>query len=621
MRKEVLLGVLCEQTLRPLRLNLLCLSERLRKQMRLPTQYDAARELEKYLGDPLDPSNPFSYKRAVELDEREEYPEEACALLNRWGFHEYYVPVRYGGRLRSYEELCALVRVVARRDMTVGVTHLITHVASSIVWVVGTEPQKQRLAEIIKDQQQVGIGYHEKEHGNDLLACEMKATKNSSGFLLSGQKWVIGNPRRASTLVIYARTEAEGGPRGFSTFLVEKKRLPESSYSYLPKFRTHGVRGHEMSGICFDRCPLPSDALLGAPGSGLEVVLKSSQIARATVNATCLGAVDTALRTTLRFALARRLYGDVVFAIPHAQRLLVDAFLDLMICDCVAIAAARLLHEATAQMSVGSAVAKYFVPTTSEQVIRNLAIVLGARSYLREGHDWGIFEKIVRDCAITGLVHFSSTINLSHLAAQLRQLTEYRAKTRLHNSSESSSRLESVYALEKPLSPFEPENLELFNRGRDDALNGVEIALSRLHALKTNSGVAADVLENLISLACELIKEIEAHDQSLIGCAKKDGRSFDKSPEIFEFAKKHCILHAAAACLQMWLRNREALGEFFARGEWLVLCLERLMANFHPSRRSRASVYAATVAGELVLRYQENKLFSIIPLQLVGEVP
>jgi len=590
-------------------------TEILQNQLRLPSQYRAAAELEAYLGDPRDPENTFSYKKAVELDEREEYPEESWSLLNRWGVNEYYVPVSYGGRLRSYEELFALIRIVARRDMTVGVTHLMTYVASCVVWFVGTEDQKFRLAKILKSNNQVGVGYHEKEHGNDLLACELSATKDSAGFILSGQKWVIGNPRRASTLIIFARTNPAGGPRGFTSFMFEKRELPESAYSYLPKFRTHGVRGHEVSGISFDNCPLSPGALLSTPGSALENFLKSSQVSRVIVTAICLGGVDTALRTTLRFALNRKLYGHTVFAMGPAQRVLVDAFLDLMICDCVAIAAARSLHEAPDQMSVGCAVTKYFVPTTSEQTIRNLATVLGARYYLREGHEWGIFEKILRDCAIVSVGHLSSTINLSHLTSQLLQLSEYRAKISLRDPAESYSRLKSIFSLEQPLSPFEPEKLELFNRGRDDILNGVRPALLQLHALRISAGVDFEVLEQLISLVGELIKEIETYDQSLRGSAAKQVGSFERSPEIFEFAKKHCVLHAAAACVLTWLHNRGYLGEFFSEGKWLVLCLERLMAVFHP-RRLLTNAYVANLAQELVERFQKNELFSIVPLQL-----
>ncbi|HEX8845590.1 MAG TPA: hypothetical protein VF791_13140, partial [Pyrinomonadaceae bacterium] len=51
----------------------------------LPEQYSLAAALEQYLGDPSDERNPFSFAHAVELDEREQYPEQACALLDAWG--------------------------------------------------------------------------------------------------------------------------------------------------------------------------------------------------------------------------------------------------------------------------------------------------------------------------------------------------------------------------------------------------------------------------------------------------------------------------------------------------------------------------------------------------------
>src|SRR5438105_2525927 len=233
-------------------------------------QYSAAEELERYLGDPLNPRNVMSFKRAVELDEREEYPVEAYALLDNWNYQHYYIPPEYGGRLESYEQLFSLIRVVSRRDMTVGLTHATTYAASSVVWTSGKPAQKRRLAGMIKDREQIALGVHEQEHGSDLLACDTRATKTVGGYMLTGEKWAISNPRRCAALVVFARTAPRGGPRGFSLLMVEKKNLPEASCSYLPKLKTHGARGHETSGIRFHDCLIPEDHLLGSDGSGLE---------------------------------------------------------------------------------------------------------------------------------------------------------------------------------------------------------------------------------------------------------------------------------------------------------------------------------------------------------------
>src|SRR5687767_12384983 len=85
--------------------------------MKTLPHYRSAEDLEQTLGDPLDPTQRFSFKYAVELDEHEIFPSEACELLEEWGLHEYYIPAKYGGKLTHFEEVLALMRVVSRRDL------------------------------------------------------------------------------------------------------------------------------------------------------------------------------------------------------------------------------------------------------------------------------------------------------------------------------------------------------------------------------------------------------------------------------------------------------------------------------------------------------------------------
>jgi alkylation response protein AidB-like acyl-CoA dehydrogenase len=398
--------------------------------MYLLKNYDAAEDIEQYLGDPLNPKNVLSFKRAIELDEREEYPEEACNILEQWNFHHYYIPCAYGGKLTSFEEMLALMRVVARRDLTVAIGHGKTYLGSVCVWIGGTASQSYRLAGMIKQQGRVSLGLTERAHGSDLLASEVRAVQVTDGYVLSGEKWLINNATRGQALTVFAQTDAARGARGFSVFLVEKAHLAASSYRHVPKIKTHGIRGADISGIQFHECFVPPTALIGAPGAGLEIVLKSLQITRTMCASLSLGAADTALRSTLDFALRRQLYGDSVFAIPYTRSLLVHAFVDLLMCDCAAIAAARALHVVPAQMSLWSAVIKYFVPTTIEQVIRDLSVVLGARYYVRVAHWEGIFQKLVRDNALVSLFDGSSVVNLHAIALQLRSLA--RRRTQVH---------------------------------------------------------------------------------------------------------------------------------------------------------------------------------------------
>jgi alkylation response protein AidB-like acyl-CoA dehydrogenase len=584
----------------------------------LPAQYQSAQMLEQYLGDPSDAGRPFSFARAVELDEREEYPEEPCRLLDEWSFADYYVPKEYGGKLGSYEELLALVRVIARRDLTVAVAHVKTYLGAVTVWLGGSEEQKRRLAQAIRDREQVALALTERAHGADILADELKAVGSESGSTLSGEKWLVNNATRSTTLTVFARTDDGGGARGFSILLVEKKRLAAESYAHLPRIKTHGLRGADISGIRFKEALLPSGAHVGAPGAGLELMLKGFQVTRSIVPALSLGAADTGLRATLSFALSRKLYGQTVFDLAHARRTLVDAFLALLTCECLSVATTRALHVVPQQMSLHSSVVKYYVPTTIEKTLGHLAVVLGARYYLREGHWCGIFQKLLRDNAIASLFDGSAPVNLHAIALQLSRSSMLNRKTGA--DSAASTNLETIFRLQSPLHALRPDALELTCRGRNDILQGLGATLSRLEGLKAvgdNGG--GPVLGEIIALTSETLAECGRFFERLDELMARKSFSFDKSAESFEFSRRYCDLQAAATCVHMWAYNRDSLPGFFAAGEWLVLNLHRLLTSFNPARALQPAPYVENVARELVNLYRGNRSFSIIPLRLPAQ--
>ena len=585
----------------------------------IPEQYGMAEELELHLGDPRDEFNAFSYAQAVMLDESEEYPERACALLDEWGLPEFYVPTSCGGRLRSYEELISLLRVVARRNLSVIVAHAKSFLGAVNVWACGSQEQRERLAGIVMGGRQAALAYHEKTHGGDMLATEVKAVKVEGGYQLSGEKWLVNNATRGAALTVFARTSEDGGPRGFSLFLVEKRELDPRSFKHMPRIKTLGVRGVDFSGICFNESFVSENALIGAEGTALEQTLRAFQLTRAVIPALALGAADTALRSTLDFARGRTLYGAHVAELPHARRVLVEAFLDILICDCLVIACARAVHQTPEQMRLYSAVVKYFVPHELEETMERLGVVLGARHYLREGHWHGIFQKMLRDSKVLSIFHAGPLLNLTTVGVHLRDLARQRARAASQtdaNSEELESRLASVFDLSRPLAEPDHEALSLYTRGRDDFLNGLESALEVLRRLRARTQ-SEDVLLPLIAAQVErVIAQRRTADEEQRELEARMGRDYSRSPEMFEQAERYCVLEAAACCVHTWVHNREVLGEFFGRGEWLALSLERLLKRLGEQRGVLPEVCEESVWRELERLCDEELLFSIVPFRL-----
>jgi alkylation response protein AidB-like acyl-CoA dehydrogenase len=550
-------------------------------------QYSAAQALDRRLGDPRQPESTLSFAAAVEADEREELPAEARPALDDWGLHRYYVPAALGGCLRSCEEGLALLRTVARRDLTTAVGHARSFLGAAPVWVAGTAAQLRWTADHLLSRGQMALALTERAHGSDLLATDSTAVRQDGGWRLTGEKWLINGARESELLVVFARTDETGGPRGFSLFLVDKRRATRCEL--LPRVRTHGLRGAELSGFRLDGEPLPAEALIGEVGEGLEIVLQALMVTRTLIAGFALGAGETALSATVDFARARVLYGQPVAALPHARGALAGAFADLLVCDALATVAARRLHVAPHQVAVAAAVVKYLVPTTIERVIGELGVVLGARHYLREGHWSGIFQKMLRDCAVTSLFDGSTVVTLQSLAVQLRQLARERA--------EDGGADPASFDLAATLPEVDWTRLELTSRGRDDVLSGVSAL----------DGDRAPLARELKEQWAALRAQVESASGRL-------GAEFARSVEAFELARRYCLLHAAAAALQLWLGSRHLLDGFFAEGRWLTLGLTRLLRAGTLPRDPGAQEAVESLAAELARRQDGDVSLGLVPL-------
>ena len=200
------------------------------------------------------------------------------------------------------------------------------------------------MAAVLLGGRQASLALTEKDHGSDILASEVVAVKKGQQYELSGQKWLINNAKRCTLSVVFARTQLEGPRETFSLFLFDKDRVAKLSYSYTPKVRTHGVRGLDLGGLCFRKCRLEQDEVIGSLGRGLEILFKTFQVSRPAISGLSLGAADTALWIAFDFSLSRRLYRKDIVQIPYVQNILLDAFSDILICECVAISGMRFVQ-------------------------------------------------------------------------------------------------------------------------------------------------------------------------------------------------------------------------------------------------------------------------------------
>lgn len=581
------------------------------------TAHQAAYELEQFLGDPRERGSRMSFHTQMSFDEREAPALPAIAALKEWGFPAHLVPPDAGGRLRSAEELLYICRSLARRDLSLTVSYGTTMLTALPVWNWGDDGQRARMGELIKAGGFGGFGLTERAHGSDLLASDLVAEPgpDGDGFLVTGSKWPINNATRGSVATLFARTGS--GPRGYSLLLLDKERSATDRWHNEPRVPTMGLRGCDFSGLTFDRTPFAADTVIGGRGRGLEKILKTLQITRSLIAPLSLGAADTAVRVALEHACHRRLYGSTAFAIPVIRQQLMSAYLDLLIAECVALPTARAFSLAPARLSVWSAVTKYVVPVLADEIIHNAGAVLGSRHFLREDVADGIFQKVKRDHSIVSVFDGTTHVNLQVVASQLPSLAWSQAPHAARSSdmvpmAELFSRSEQV-----SWNPRQP-GLRLTNDGRDEITQSWERAAATVTRLCSDAAgglthAAAQDLADAVGAVDKLWQRQQADIQQTL--SEED--NLHSSARGFELARRHCLLHAAACCVHTWLANRQQPGTFISTGEWLVLCLHRILDRLEPVLRGE-SPHSAVVEREMLRCLTENRLLSLTPFRLGG---
>jgi hypothetical protein len=383
----------------------------------------------------------------------------------------------------------------------------------------------------------------------------------AGGYHLSGEKWLGNGLDRHRFVVVYARTAKRGGPRGFSLFLIDKDTVP-GGYRASGKIPTLGLRGADMNGLHFD-VALPGNALIGTEGNGFEVILKALQVSRTICGVLSLGALDTSLETVVRFAMQRKIYGKRVCELPQSQKLLVEAWAELLVADSLTSLVLRALHGVPAQASVHSAIVKYLVPTLAEQAMQKLSVVYGARYYLRNSDDPGIFQKMYRDNLVISLFDGSTQVNLFSLSHQLRSLVTHAQPTAAPEWATCTN----------PSAEFDWNGLALSAGGQDVLLASFDTACDAVRAWTRDH--VADRTRG--ALETSIARLVQGRNQLFDAIRRLSPGAFAAGdPEVFELARRYCVVAAASAVMIDWQINRSVMVSTLDDPAVLAVVLHRL---------------------------------------------
>jgi isovaleryl-CoA dehydrogenase len=245
----------------------------------------------------------------------------------------------------------------------------------------GTEEQKRRyLPGLISGDHVGALAMSEPGAGSDVVSMRLRADRKGDRYILNGSKLWITNGHYAETLVVYAKTDPAGGPRGITAFLIEKGFKGFRPAQKLDKL---GMRGSPTSELVFEDCEVPEENVLGTVGKGVNVLMSGLDYERAVLAAGPLGIMQACLDVCLPYVHDRKQFDQPIGEFQMVQGKLADMYTRLNASRAYVYAVARAC-DAGRTTRKDAAGAILFASEAATQMALDAIQLLGGNGYINE---------------------------------------------------------------------------------------------------------------------------------------------------------------------------------------------------------------------------------------------
>jgi isovaleryl-CoA dehydrogenase len=263
--------------------------------------------------------------RADEIDKSNQFPRDLWPEMGKLGLHGITVEEEYGGSGLGYLEHCVAMEEVSRGSASVGLSYgAHSNLCVNQIRRNGREEHKRKyLPKLISGEHVGALAMSEPGAGSDVVSMKTRAEKKGDRYVLNGTKMWITNGPEAETLVVYAKTDPNAGPRGITAFLIEKGMKGFSTAQKLDKL---GMRGSDTCELVFQDCEVPEENILGKVGEGVRVLMSGLDYERVVLAAGPLGIMQAALDAVLPYVHERKQFGEPIGSFQLVQGKLADIY-------------------------------------------------------------------------------------------------------------------------------------------------------------------------------------------------------------------------------------------------------------------------------------------------------
>jgi acyl-CoA dehydrogenase len=271
------------------------------------------------------------------------------------------------------------------------------------------EVVRQWIPAVAEGEAVAAFALTEPDAGSDVAALSLRAEPDGSGWRLSGEKTFISNAPEADLYTVFARTSDGGGTRGITAFAVPGEAEGVGG-EHLSLLAPHPVGRLELDGVRVE-----ADAVLGEPGGGFGVAMRTLNLFRPSVGAFAIGMGQAAIDAAVKHTAERQAFGGHLRDLQAVSHRLAEMQARLHAARLLVHDAARATDGGRSEQRSLVAMAKLLATETAQQAVDAALQFHGGRG-LEQGH---LLEHLYREVRAPRIYEGASEVQREIIAREL----------------------------------------------------------------------------------------------------------------------------------------------------------------------------------------------------------
>ncbi|MGV1049395.1 MAG: acyl-CoA dehydrogenase family protein [Solirubrobacterales bacterium] len=347
------------------------------------------------------------------IDEEHRFPEEFWSVLVDHELLGIAVAEEYGGSGKGLLDMVILAEALAEGGAGMEGGALLVSgpvFGGCLISRHGTKEQRETYLPAMTTGDLWAGAFTEPDAGSNITMIRTEATRSNDHYVINGQKTFISLMKRASRVVVLARTtpyDPERRTKGVSLLLGD---LPSSAVEIQP-FNKMGTHYMDTSAVYFTDYEVPAENLVGEEGNVWPVLYDVLNPERIVIAAVAVGTGFLAIKKAVEYAEQRSVWGKPISTHQGVQFPLTKAMVELSAARLKVYEAAWLYDRGT-DCGVSAASAKYSASHAALDAADSAMQTLGGAGYMTESG----MERHWRNLRLNRIGPVSDEMTLNYLA-------------------------------------------------------------------------------------------------------------------------------------------------------------------------------------------------------------